>query len=64
VNLYSKRTIGWTATLMVFLSVAIVSRFQWQVLVIPGAILVWYGLVAPAPRARIALHKPRRSDLD
>ena len=53
-NLHSKKTLGWTVALVLFLTVTILTRFQWQILVIPGAILVWYGLVAPAPRRRNA----------
>lgn len=63
-NLHSTKTIVWTAALIMFLSVAIASHLEWRILVVPGALLTWYGLVAPAPRRRIPVQKTMRSGLN
>jgi hypothetical protein len=53
----------WTVALVLFLTFAVLARLQWLGLLVPGAVLVWYGLVARAPQRRIALQKPGRSGL-
>jgi hypothetical protein len=60
---YSKRFILWTAVLVLFVAASILARFEWLKLIIPGAVLTWYGLAAPAPQKRVAVQKPDRSDL-
>jgi len=62
-NIHSKKSIAWTVLLMLFLGFAIYARFQWLSLLIPGALLMWYGLVTPVPRSRIALQKLNRGGL-
>jgi hypothetical protein len=59
----AKRFILWTAVLVLFVAAAILARFEWLELIIPGAVLTWYGLVAPTPRKRVAVQKLHRSDL-
>jgi hypothetical protein len=51
------------AVLVLFVAAAILARFEWLELMIPGAVLTWYGLVAPAPQKRVAVQKLHRSDL-
>ena len=46
---YSKRTMASTAALILFLAAAMYLRWDWLALIVPGAILVWIGLVMPAP---------------
>jgi hypothetical protein len=62
-NLHSKKTMGWTAALILFIAIAVLAQLQWQILIIPGAVLMWYGLVAP-PRRRIDLHKSGQTGLN
>jgi len=38
-----------TAALILFLAAAMYLRWDWLALIVPGAILVWIGLVMPAP---------------
>jgi hypothetical protein len=63
-NLHSKRTLAWTAALILFLATGAYAQWQWMSLIVPGAILVWIGLVMPAPARRIALQKRVRNGLD
>ena len=44
---HSKRTIASTAALLLFLATAVYVRWDWLALIVPGAILVWIGLVMP-----------------
>jgi len=46
---HSKRLMTSTAALILFLAAAIYLQWQWLALIVPGAILVWIGLVMPAP---------------
>ena len=62
-NLHSKKTITWTIVLILFLAVAIYFQFQWLSLLIPGAVLMWYGLLKESPTARIPLQKLNRTGL-
>ena len=62
-NIHSQKSIAWTVLLILFLVFAICARLQWLSLLIPGALLMWYGLVKPAPRSRIALQKLHRGGL-
>jgi len=54
---------AWTVTLVLFLAFAIYGKLQWLSLVIPGAVLVWYGLVTAGTEPGIAVRKPGRSGL-
>jgi hypothetical protein len=60
----STRFILWTAVLVLFLAAAILAGFEWLELIIPGAVLTWYGLVASAPRKRIGVQKLYRGGLN
>ncbi len=62
-NIHSKKSIAWTVVLILLVAFAIYARFQWRSLLIPGALLMWYGLLQPAPRSRIALQKLSRRGL-
>jgi len=46
-NSEQKKSLAWTLALVLFLAVAIYNRFDWLGLMIPGAILIWYGVVGP-----------------
>ena len=59
----AKRFILWTAVLVLFVAAAILARFEWLELMIPGAVLTWYGLVAPAPQKRVVVKKLHPTDL-
>jgi hypothetical protein len=52
-NTRTKNT-AWTLALVLFLAFASYGRLQWLSLIIPGAVLTWYGLVAAGTRARNA----------
>lgn len=58
----SKNTV-WTVALLLFLAFAIYGKLQWLSLVIPGAVLVWYGLVTSGTERGIAVRKQSRSGL-
>lgn len=58
----TKNTV-WTVALVLFLAFAIYGKLQWLSLVIPGAVLVWYGLVSSGPERGIAVRKQGRSGL-
>jgi len=45
----SKRALAWTGAVILVLEIAVAIRFEWLGLLIPGAILMWYGIVAQAP---------------
>jgi hypothetical protein len=62
-NLHSKRAIVWTVVLALFVALEIYSQFPWLSLVIPGTILMWYGLLAE-PRGKIAVRNRPRSGLN
>ena len=62
-NLHSKRSIVWTVVLVLFMALEIYSRFPWLSLVIPGTILMWYGLLAE-PQGEIAVRNRTRSGLN
>lgn len=57
------KNIAWTLALVVFLGVPIYGRLRWLSLVIPGALLVWYGLIASDRAQRIETRKSIRSGL-
>jgi hypothetical protein len=61
---HSKRQIASTAILIPFLAAAVYLHWQWLALLVPGAILVWIGLVMPGPRKRIGMQKNIRSGLN
>jgi hypothetical protein len=52
------RTVGWTFALLVFFALAIRTDFPWRGLAIPGAMLMWYGLVTRANRSANPVQKP------
>jgi len=54
---------AWTVGLALFLAFAIYGRLQWLSLVIPGAVLVWYGMVGSGTGRAIAVRKQGRSGL-
>ena len=62
-NLHSKKSIAWTMVLVLFLVAAIYIRFQWLSLLIPGAVLMWYGLVKTGSSPGIDLQKLNRTGL-
>jgi hypothetical protein len=62
-NLHSKKSMFWTATLILFLAVAIYRQVQWLSLIIPGAILMWCGLITAVRPQRIAVPKNTRTGL-
>ena len=39
----SKKSMGWTIVLVLLGVVALVSGVKWLVLLIPAAMLIWYG---------------------
>ena len=63
VNWHSKRTLLWTTILALFLGFEVYLRYPWLSLVIPGTVLMWYGLLAE-PRSKIAMRKRTASDLN
>jgi len=63
VNWHSTRTLVWTTILTLFMAFEIYSGYPWLSLVIPGTILMWYGLLAE-PRSKIAMRKRSGSDLN
>jgi hypothetical protein len=48
-NSHAKRLLASTAALILFLTAAVYLQWQWLALIVPGAILVWIGLVLPVP---------------
>jgi hypothetical protein len=44
-SLRTKRAIVWTVILLLFLAFEVYVRYPWLSLVIPGTILMWYGLL-------------------
>jgi hypothetical protein len=63
VNWHSKRTLVWTTIMASFLGFEVYLRYPWLSLVIPGTVLMWYGLLAE-PRSKIAMRKRTASDLN
>ena len=53
----------WTVALVLFLAFSIYGKLQWLSLVIPGAVLVWYGMVSSGTGRAIAVRKQGRSGL-
>lgn len=53
----------WSCTLLLVIGGAIGARAQWLGLLIPSAILVWYGIVAQVRRDAKAVRKPARIGL-
>jgi hypothetical protein len=41
------KSLAWTMALVIFVVVVIYDQADWMGLMIPSAILIWYGLVAP-----------------
>jgi hypothetical protein len=64
VMLHSIRLMASTAALVFFLTAAVYLHWQWLSLIVPGAILVWVGLVMPTPRPRIGIQKNIRGGLN
>jgi len=58
------RSIAWTLGLVLLVAIAVVFRFDWLGLLIPGTILMWYGLVAAAPGHKNARRNRSRSGLN
>ena len=56
-NPYRTRWTISTASLMFFLGVAIHQGWEWNSLIIPGAVLVWVALVMPTEAVRIEAAK-------
>jgi hypothetical protein len=46
---HSIRLTASTAALLLFLAAVIYLKWQWLALNVPGAVLIWIGLVMPAP---------------
>jgi hypothetical protein len=63
VNWHSTRTLVWTTILILFVAFEIYAQYPWLSLVIPGTILMWYGLLAQPP-SRIAMRKHSGSSLN
>ena len=63
VNWHSTRTLVWTTILILFVAFEIYAQYPWLSLVIPGTVLMWYGLLAE-PRSKIAMRKGTGSDLN
>jgi len=63
-NPRAKRSIAWTVGLVLLLSIAVVFRFDWLVLLIPGTILMWYGAVASTPTDKNAVRNRSWSGLN
>jgi hypothetical protein len=57
------RAMVWTVVLLLFLAFEIYLRYPWLSLVIPGTILLWYGILAE-DRGEIAMRKRRGSGLN
>ena len=62
-NLLSTRGVVWTVILLLFLAFEICVRSPWLGLVIPGTILIWYGVLAQ-DRVENAVRKRRGSALN
>jgi len=62
-NLLSTRGVVWTVILLLFLAFEIYVKYPWLGLVIPGTILIWYGLLAQ-DRVENAVRKRRGSALN
>jgi hypothetical protein len=56
-NPYRTRWAISTAALMFFLGIAMHQGWEWNSLIIPGAVLVWVALVMPTPAVRIEAPK-------
>lgn len=54
---HSKRLMISTAALILFLATAVYLQWQWLALIVPAAILVWLGLVMPAPPSEVTSAK-------
>jgi hypothetical protein len=63
VNLHTTRAIVWTVILALFVAFEVYSRYAWLPLVIPGTVLMWYGLLAELPDKN-AVRNRTRSDLN
>jgi uncharacterized membrane protein YgaE (UPF0421/DUF939 family) len=62
-NPRARRSIAWTLGLVLLVAIAVVFRFNWLALLIPGTILMWYGVVA-TPDDKNALRNRSRSGLN
>jgi hypothetical protein len=62
ISLHSTRAIVWAVLLAIFVLIEVYARSAWLSLAIPGAILLWYGLVAE-PKGKIALRNRPGIDL-
>jgi len=60
----ARRSIPWTVGLVLLVAIAVVFRFDWLGLLIPGMILMWYGVVARTPDDKNALRNRSRSGLN
>lgn len=60
----STKAIFGTAFLVLFLTIAALAGLQWPVLWVPGAVLMWYGLIASPPTGKIALPNRMRTGLN
>jgi len=49
-SMNSKKSMGWMALLIVFGLISLFGGVQWLVVLIPAAMMVWYG-VGPALRS-------------
>jgi hypothetical protein len=54
---------AWSCALFLVIGVAITAHVQWLGLLIPSAIVVWYGIVAQTRRDAKAVRKPARIGL-
>jgi|HubBroStandDraft_6_1064221.scaffolds.fasta_scaffold11205_3 hypothetical protein len=54
---------AWSCALFLVIGAAIAARAQWLGLLIPSAILVWYGILSQARRDAKAVRKPARIGL-
>ena len=57
------KTVGWTIALVMVLALALRAHLQWLGMAVPGALLMWYGLVAGARRNTNAVQQRGRGGL-
>jgi hypothetical protein len=58
------KSIAWTVGLVMLLALAALLRFAWLSLLVPGAILTWYGVVAAPPAGKNGLRNHGRTGLN
>jgi hypothetical protein len=58
------RALASTAALLIFLAVLVYNQFDWLGLMIPGAILMWYGFVGATLLEKTGARNRKRSSLN